>query len=1053
MRKFALLLTCLFLCSLHVVFAQSRTITGTVSNADDGSALPGVSVVVKGTSLGTVTQVNGSYSINVPADAETLIFSFIGMRSREISIAGRTNIDVLLESDAVAMDEVVVVAYGTARKESFTGSAEVISNEKLQRRTVANVSKALDGMVAGVQTTSGSGQPGSGSSIVIRGFGSINASNNPLYVVDGVPYDGNISSINPNDIASITVLKDASAGALYGARGANGVVVITTVKGQEGKTSYSVKANWGISSRAIPRYETMDERGYVETIFQSYKNHEVLQNGIAPELAGAAALVAMGTGPRRIFGDNQMYNPFNYPITDLIDPATGKVRADATLRYSEDWLDEITAVNPLRQEYVFSASGSNEKTKFLVSLGYLNEEGLLKTTSFDRYTGRASIDTKSYDWFEAGLNTNFALSTSNTSQTSTSATSNVFYSAQLMGPIFPIYQRDAQGNIMVDGLGKPLFDYGSSRPPGAQGNFNSVATLYDDKYESNSDNVSGRSYLNFGGLKTGALQGLKLSLNLGFDYISGRSATYYNPYFGNAANTNGLITRASGRTLSYTFNQLLTWNRKFGKHNFDVLAGHEFYAYKYNYLAATKTGFPFGGLFELDAATTITDARSYENNYAIESYLSRLNYDFDDKYYLSASFRTDGSSRFNKDFRWGQFWSVGGNWRISQENFMSSLYWLNNLSLKASYGVQGNDDLRDGDGNSILYAWQSFYDLGWPNANMSGATVSSLENTDLKWEQNKNLNIGIESKLFDRLNVTIEWYQRTTEDMLLAYPIASSLGFDSYLKNVGSMRNRGVDFTIGGSVIDNRDFKWDMTLNGATVRNKVLQLADKPEIISGSYIIKEGETLYSFYVSKVEGVDPATGAMIYRVFDTDADGNKTYYNSTSIDKATASREIAGSRLPLIYGSFSNDFKYKGFDLSIMTTYSYGGKILDGVYRTLMYGTYVGQASHVNRGRAWQNPGDITDIPRLEIGKTYPVTTNDLVDASYFSIKNISAGYTLPSRLSQKINLESVRFSVTGDNLMVFTHLKGMNPQYNFTGGTTFVYTPIRTVSFGIDVKF
>ncbi len=1038
---------------LSSLYAQTRTITGTVTGSDDGMPIPGASIIVKGTTVGTVTQSNGTYNISVPSDAEKLIFSFVGMVSQEILIDGRSVINVVLKSSSIAVDEVVVIAYGTAKKESFTGSAEVITTDKLQKRTVSNISKALDGMVAGVQSTSGSGQPGSGSSIVIRGFGSINASNSPLYVVDGVPYDGNISSINPNDIASITLLKDASAGALYGARGANGVVVITTKRGDSDATQYNFKATWGFSSRAIPRYETMNERGYIETVFQSYKNAEILSNGLTPGQAAIAALNAMKTGPKNIFGDNEMYNPFNYTITELINPQTGKVRSDATLRYHEDWLDEVTANNPLRQEYVFIGSGASDKSKYLYSVGYLNEEGLLKTTSFERFSGRVNVDTKGSKYFEAGLNANFAMNTSNTSETGTSAYSNVFYTNQLMGPIFPVYQRDPNGQIIRDPLGKPLFDYGLSRPSGASGNFNSVATLYDDKYGTKSDNLSGRTYMNFGNADSGPLKGIKLSLNLGFDFVNSNSMTYYNPYFGNYANTNGRIIRANGRKFSYTSNQLLSWYRNFGKHNIDLLAGHEHYAYKYNYLSGIKQGFPFGGLYELDAATTIFEARSYEDNYAIKSYLSRANYNFDDKYYFSASYRTDGSSRFNKDYRWGKFWSVGGNWRISQENFMAGINWINNLSLKASYGVQGNDDLRTSDDTSILYAWQSFYDLAWPNANMSGATVSSLENTNLKWEQNENLNIGVEARLFNKINTTIEWYQRKTKDLLLEYPIASSLGFDSYLKNVGSMQNRGLDITVGGSVIRNNNFTWDLILNGSTVKNKVLQLADKPEIIKGSYIIKEGEELNSFYVSKSAGVDPATGAMLYRVFDINEDGSKTYYLSTDANKATNSKEISGSRIPDFYGSLSNELKYKGFDLSLMTTFSVGGKILDGVYRNLMYGWYVGQASHVNRGRAWKNPGEVTDIPRLEIGKTYPVTDADLIDASYFAIKNITLGYTLPIRISKSLYFESVRFTVTGDNLKLFNHLQGMDPQYNFSGGTSYVYTPTRTISFGVDVKF
>ena len=1046
MKKLTYLLFCLIL-GIGMATAQTTKVTGTVISADDNEPIIGASIVVKGTMVGTVTDFDGAFSLDVPSSAKTLVVSYVGMKTQEIEV--KSNLRILMQTDNQSLDEVVVVAYGTAKKESFTGSAEIIKNEKIEKRTVANVSKALDGLVAGVQTTSGSGQPGSGSSVVIRGFGSIKASQNPLYVVDGIPYDGNINAINPNDIESMTVLKDASAGALYGSRGANGVVMITTKKGKDGALLVNLKANWGIASRAIPRYETMDERGYLETIFQSYKNDQIASNGLSPEAASVAALTAMGSGAKAIFGTNQMYNPFNFPIAELIDPVTGKVRSDATLRYHEDWMDEATANNPLRQEYVLNMSGSQNKTKYMFSLGYLNEDGLLKTTNFQRYTGRINVDTEYKNWLTAGLSTNFAHTKSNTSQTSTSASSNIFYSAQLMAPIFPVHQLDENGQIMYGADGAPMFDYGSTRPAGANANFNSIATLFDDKYGTNDDNVSGRTYISLGDLKDGPLQGLKLTANFGFDYVNRNNFTYYNPYFGNAASVKGMLAKSNYRYFSYTFNQLLTYDRKFNdKHHIDFLAGHEYYDYEVSSLSATKSGFPFGGIYELAGATTITDASSLKDSYTIESYLFRANYDYMDKYYLSASFRTDGSSRFNKDYRWGKFWSVGANWRMNNEAFLSDVDWLNNLSVKASYGVQGNDNV------GTLYAWQSFYDLGWPNASMSGALVSSLENTNLKWEQNGNLNVGVEAKVFDRFSASIEWYNRKTTDMLLDYPMASSLGFDSYLKNIGSMRNTGWDITLNGRLVNTNDFTWDLTLMGSTIKNKVLHLADKPEIISGNYIIKEGETINSFYTAKSAGVDPATGSQLYWVWDTDENGNPGEpYISSNINKATASKQIMGSRIPNLYGSFTNDFKYKGFDLSIMCTYSIGGKVLDSVYNTFMYGNYVGQAKHKNLERAWKQPGDITDVPKIEIGKAYPITDADLINASYLAIKNITLGYSLPTRLTKGMFKKEIRFTATADNLVLFSHLKGMDPQYNFSGGTTFVYTPSRTISFGVDVKF
>ena len=967
------------------------------------------------------------------------------MTTQEVTI--HPYVKVTMQSDAEVLEDVLVVAYGTAKKESFTGSAAVVNNKKITARPVANVTKALEGMVAGVQTTSGSGQPGSGASIVIRGFGSINASSSPLYVVDGVPYDGSISSINPNDIASMTILKDASAGALYGSRGANGVVMITTKKGEQGRTRVNLKANWGVSSRSLPRYETLDEAGYLETVYQSYKNDLIYNDGVAPSLAAVQALQAMKSGATAIFGTNEMYNPFNYSITELIDPVTGKVRSDAKLRYSEDWVDEAMQDNPLRQDYTATITSGNDRTSQMYSLGYVDEQGLLKTTKFSRISARMNIDTQVNKWLKAGMNANYARRSSNSAQENNSYSSNVWYTAELMAPIYPVFEKDAAGNTIVDGLGNPVFDYGSSRPAGANADWNTIATLYDDRYLSESDNLSGRAYAEIGNLKTGALQGLKLAVNYGFDLVNASSMTYYNPYNGNSVGVKGTIQKANGRTFSYTFNQLLTYDRKFGKHHVDVLAGHEFYKYNYQYLGAAKTGFPFGGLYELDAASTITDASSYQDFYAVESVLSRASYDYDDKYYLSGSYRRDGSSRYHKDSRWGDFWSVGANWRISQENFMKNVKWVNNLSVKASYGVQGNDNL------GSFYAWQSFYDLGWPNATMNGAALSSLESSDLRWEKNANLNVGVEARLFNRLNLGIEWYNRETSDMLMAYPMATSLGFDGYNKNIGSMRNRGIDASAAVEIIK-REFNWTFSVMASTIDNKVLKLADKPEIISGSYIIREGETLNSFYTATAAGVDPATGKQLYWVWDEDENGVKSEkYITDDKAKATQCKEIQGSRIPDVYGSFTNEFRYKGFDLSVMCTYSLGGKVLDGVYSTLLYGNYIGQAKSKHLERAWKQPGDITDIPRIEIGQSYPTTNNSLINASYLALKNITLGYSLPVRTAKALGMQNLRITATGDNLVLFNHLKGMNPQYNFTGGTNFGYVPTRTIAFGIDVTF
>ena len=1053
MKKIKFVLTCLLLAVSVASFAQNVQVKGKIVDANTGEGVPFASVQLKGTMTGTSTDADGAYLLTVPSRS-SLIISSIGYQTQEVAVEGRTVIDIILAPDAEFLEDVLVVAYGTAKKESFTGSAQTIKSEQIEKRTIANVTKALDGLAAGVQTTSGSGQPGAGASVRIRGFGSLNASSNPLYVVDGVPYDGSINALNPNDIESMTIIKDASAGALYGARGANGVVIITTKHGSEGAARVSFKGNWGIASRAIPRYETLNTYQWTEDLYGMVKD-TYLAEGYQPLVAGQMAIADISGGVNNVFGINEEYNPFTVPAAQLFNHETGKIVEGVGLKWNDDWLNLCTAPAPLRQEYQMTVTGGNKSNKYMFSVGYLDEDGLVKYTDFERFSGRANVESQIVNWFRTGLNVGFAHNTTNTtslgsSQSSSSAYSNVFYTCQLMAPIYPMYIRDANGDYVLDANGEKQYDWGENRAAGASAGWNPLANLKEDKYLNTSDNLSGRTFVEFGGLKEGAIQGLKLAVNFGFDLVASKAKTYYNPYFGNAKSMNGLAEIADGRTFSYTFNQLLTWDRYFGDFHVDLLAGHEAYSYNYQYLMGYKSGYPFGNLYELAPATTLQDANSYTDNYRIESFLTRANFDFADKYYVSASYRRDGSSRFHKDVRWGNFWSVGASWRISQENFMRGISWINNLTLKASYGVQGNDNL------GSLYAWQAFYSLSYPNGANPGATVSSLESKELKWEKNENLNVGIEARLFNRLSLSLEYYNRYTKDMLMSYPMAVSLGFSGYDKNIGNMQNSGFEASISADIIATQKARWSMTWMGSTVKNKVLHLADKPEIVSGNYIIKEGETLNSFYLPESAGIDPATGAKLYWVWDEDENGNPgEKYITDSYQKASTCKRVCGSRIPALYGSWSNNLQLGNFDITLMTTYSIGGKINDGVYRGLLYNTYIGEAGHIDRLKAWKQPGDVTTLPKIALKGSYNValTDDELFDASYFAIKNITLGYTLPAKALKAMRMHSLRVSISADNIKLFSALKGMDPQYNFSGGTGYSYTPTRTISVGLDLTF
>ena len=1047
-KRIVLFMTCLFV-MIGLATAQTR-VQGVVLSQEDNEPIVGASILVKGTTIGTVTDMDGRFTLTgIPSSARTLVISYVGMKTQEVAI--RSNVRVTLSTDAEVLDDVIVVAYGTAKKSSFTGSAANVDNKKLEMRPITSVTNGLEGQATGVLMTSASGQPGSTGGIRIRGYGSINASSAPLYVVDGIPFDGSLSSINPSDIESMTILKDASAGALYGARGANGVVMITTKQGKEGKTNVTWRSTVGWSERAQKPYDMLNQKEFVQLSYEAIRNGLLVNNGYSWADAEAAARANLGGASYLGGSAGEQYNPFkNYSWSELIDPATGLVRDDAKSVYDEQWMDNLLQTG-FRQEHQMNVNGGTEKTKYMISLGYLNEDGILKTTGFERYTGRANVNSQVTDWFQANLNIGLSQSKQNYSDYDGSSTSNPWYTSQFVSPLLPVYLRDAAGNIVNDEFGKPQLDYGETGRPGSYNDFNPLGGLTLDKAKIQNDGASVRTGVTFGGDsdKLGAFKGLKLQVNFGADYRNTSSMSYMNMYHGNQANAGGLLDKSSTRTLSYTLNQLLTYTRSFGRHNLDVLAGHEYYSYHYQYLEAAKTNL-VDGIYELRPATTTFNADSYSNDYRIESWMGRINYNFDDKYYLSASVRTDGSSRFHKDNRWGTFWSVGANWRVTKEAFMQNVSWVNNLNVKASYGEQGNDEL------GTLYAWQSLYSLSYANGNNIGGFVASLENKDISWEKNANLNVGIEASLFDnRVRLNAEYYNKKTKDMLLNYPMATSTGFNGYDANVGDMRNSGFEVELGLTPVRTQDFEWNLTWMGSTVNNKVLHLTkESPEIISGIRIIKEGYELNTFYMAKSAGVDPQTGAQLYWAYDKDDNGNITKeYITSDVAKASTSKYFLGSRIPDLYGSIGTDLSWKGLTLSVLTTYSIGGKIYDSLYAGSMNNMYYNNNWNRHALRRWTQPGDVTDVPRIEVGGKYATSDRFLVDASYFAIKNVTLSYSLPRTWMRSAGLNAVRLFGSVDNLALFTHLQGMDPQYSFSGGTDYTYTPNRTYSVGIEVNF
>lgn len=1030
---------------------QTVQISGTVTSSEDGLAIPGVSVTVKGTTLGTITGSDGKYVISVPPNNQTLVFSFIGFKSQEISISGKTVINVALTPDLTALDEVVVIAYGTSTKSTFTGSADVVKSDQIVKIQTASAAKALEGVAAGVQVTGGTGQPGSSANIRIRGIGSVNASSSPLYVVDGAPFDGNLNSINTNDIESISVLKDATSAALYGARGANGVIIITTKKGVPGKSTINFKSTIGTASRAIPEYDRVSVKDYYELMWEGWTNALVNASGNTPANAAATASGNTASGIVNKLGGYNSYDVANDQLVGL----DGKLNTNANLLYYDDWNDNL-AQNGLRQEYNLSASGGNDKSSYFASVAYLDEQGTVKWSGYKRYTGRVGAETKVNKWLKFDATVSGSMSQQDNFVDGGTATTNPFYFGRMMGPIYPIWQRDATGGIVLDANGERMYDLGGgtsiykwaghTRPYAP--NSNLMLTLPLDERSTGLNTFSARI-----GAEITFLKDFKFRVTGNNDMSNYFITTYQNYLFADAEAVKGRSTKEYRRLTSYTINEILTWNKKFGQHNLSFLAGHENYSYKWENVTATRTGFTIYST-QLAAASVAEGSNSRADEYALEGYLFRGDYNLSDKYYISGSFRTDGTSRFYEDVRWGNFWSIGGSWRISQEGFMKNIAWINSLKLKASFGEQGNDDI------GTYYGWQSLFEIsGRNNGNYNGAIHSQLENRELKWEKNTNVNLGVDFEVFSRVTGTIEYFIRESSNLLFSVPLPQSTGLSSKWQNIGTMSNNGIEFTIGADIIKSNGFRWNLELNATSYKNEITKmpvgLDGKPqEIVTGTKKLAEGHSIYDFWLREYAGVDETDGSALYFMDEKDADGNVTGRTTTK-DQNAASFYYVGTSIPKIYGGITNTISYKGFDLSALVTYSVQGDMYDQTWASLMHTGSFGTHWSSDILNRWTPANTKTNVPRLQNNYTAATAQSSryLTDASFVSLRNVTLSYNFPASITSKLDMAALRVFATGDNLGVLTKRKGMDPQQSFAGTTDYTYIPTKIISFGVNVTF
>ena len=1017
---------------LHAATANDIQVTGTV--VSEGDPLPGVSVLIKGTHNGTVTDIDGHYSIKAPSDG-ILVFSFIGLKSQEQKINGRTVINVDLQTDSEVLDEVMVVAYATAKKYSFTGAASTVKGDEIARMQTSNVSRALEGTVPGLQASAASGQPGTDAEIRIRGIGSINASSAPLYVVDGLPFDGSINSINPEDIASITVLKDAASAALYGSRGANGVIIITTKQGQtDSKTTVSVKASFGGSNRAVRDYDRIGTNQYFELYWEALRNQYALNTDkYTPQTAAIQAskdLVGklMGGGPNP-YGPN-----YSQPVgTD------GKLVAGAVPLWNVDWQDAMEQ-QALRTELGLNVSGGGKTNQYFFSAGYLNDKGIALESGYQRFNLRSNITSQINKWLRGSVNMSFAHSMQNYPVSSDTKTSNVINAGRLMADFYPIYEMNSDGTYKYDSEGNRIYDFGSYRPSGSMANWNLPATLPNDKAERMKDEFSGRTYL-----EATIIEGLKFKTSFNFDLVNYNALDYTNPKIGPAVNTGGGASREYTRTFSWTWNNIVTYDKTIGKHHFNILAGEEAYSYRYDVLQAARSNMAVPDMPELAAGS------GYRIDYSLLGYLLSTQYDYQGRYFFSASYRRDGSSRFAPSTRWGNFWSVGASWRIDREEFMlSTADWLSALTLKASYGAQGNDNL------GTYYASSGLYSIA-SQAGENALVSDRLATPGLKWETNLNFNVGIDFSLFNnRISGSFDFFQRRSKDLLYSRPLATSLGYTSVDENIGALKNTGFEIDLKGTLIHTRDFAWRLGVNLTHYKNVVTDLPLKDMPITGVTRLKVGRSVYDFYLREWAGVNPENGDPLWYkdVKDTQ---NNVIGRTTTNDYAKADYYYVNkSSLPKVYGGFNTAFTYKGFELSAIFAYSIGGYIVDrDVTMLWSNGSSTGRAWSTEMLKRWTPENRYTDVPALKtVSNNWNAnSTRNLFNNSYLRMKNITLSYNFPQPMIKKISLSSLQLFVKADNLLTISGNQGLDPEQGITGLTYYRYPAMRSISGGVNVSF
>ena len=1059
---------------VQVSFAQEKTLSGVVT--ESGIPLPGATVIVKGTQHGTQTDLDGRYTLKV-SPGDVLVFSFIGLTDVSYTVGAPNSYNASMTTDQQMLDELIVVGYGTAKKESFTGSATQVDAKQIEKKNVSNAISALAGEAAGVRIITETGQPGSEPRVRIRGLGSVNGNRSPLYIVDGIPFFGNVSSINPADIQSMSVLKDATATAIYGSRGANGVVIINTKTGRGQESFIEVDAKTGINWRNLPRYDVVDSpEKYIGYAWEGLKNYGALAGGFdeptAVSWANANLFSRNGIDPR--------YNMWNVANGgELIDPATGMVRPGVTRKYNPENWEDYAFQSSRRIETNLKMGGSSEKTSYFSSLGYLKDEGYSINSDFERLTARLNLSHKPKDWLEAKMNFGYSHSLSNNAGQGDDSNS-IFWFVDNIPSIYPLFTRDANGNkIPNPHYGGDLYDYGAGRGFGALTNSIADATFGKDKRERDDVNANAAFTVNLA-------DGLTFETTIGGQYYNTTRTLLGNRFYGSSVSQGGSIYKTKSELFTYNFLKMLRYQKSFGSHGLDILVAHENNYFQSTNMTAGQYDLAFPSGEELNNGAMMTPASGWKNQSTIESYFAQLNYDYAGKYFLYSTIRRDGSSKF-KNNKWGTFGSVGVAWVVTREDFMQDQTLFSNLKLKTSYGLTGDQTPFVTIGGLSVEAFHPG-EILWEIANYNGKLAiyeDKVGNADLTWEKSKMFQAGVELGLNKYVDIEVDYYQKNTDNLIFDRRVGPSAGYALMTVNDGAMRNEGIEFNVAAHLLKTKDAFIELSINGEYLKNKITRMPIDPSInkekiidIDGNFGRAVGHSIGDFYMREWAGVDPKTGAgewYVYQYAGTDGNPvnivslqdylaeNPGMENKISKVKTTSYAQatqayVGKSAIPKLRGGINLNTGYKGWELSVQMLYSLGGYAYDGTYAVLMGNDAAGENNwHEDIQNRWQKPGDVTDVPRLSNNYDSNVSspsTRFLTKADYLSINNIRLGYTVPKKFVDQLKISDLSFFVSGDNLALFTKRKGFNPGASeFGTSDMYQYTPLSTITGGVRVKF